>query len=49
MQLHDTDGDLTAAKLTDSTIVHFLSQTATAKAVQLGSPGQILCVQGAFT
>jgi hypothetical protein len=41
LQLHDPDGVL----LADGTIVHFPSQTATAKAAQL-TAGQNLFVQG---
>jgi hypothetical protein len=45
MQLHDIDGDVDGVLLADGTIVHFPSQTATAKAAQL-APGQNLFVQG---
>jgi hypothetical protein len=45
MQLHDPDGDVDGVLLTDGTIVHFPSQTATTKAAQL-APGQNLFVQG---
>jgi hypothetical protein len=45
MQLHDPEGDVDGVLLADGTIVHFPSQTATAKAAQL-VPGQNLFVQG---
>lgn len=45
MQLHDPDGDVDGVLLTDGTIVHFPSQTDTAKAAQL-APGQTLFVRG---
>jgi hypothetical protein len=45
MQLHDADGDLDGVLLTDGTIIHLPSQTATAMAVQLAA-GRTVFVRG---